>query len=129
MSERETSDRYMTFSGLHFNRGYTIEVTVSDLAGNTTKESITAGTKGVDSAKNGNIIFSAPSWSEGKASVTITKKDGMYLNMVYRVYDENMRIIKHYTEIKSGETITGLNHKDTIEACFKDASSYEERLW
>lgn len=80
-----TTQSSYTFTGLNSGITYNIKVTTSDILGNvgTGESSFTTSTFNY---QNGNITFSSPSWSQGKATITVTNNTSY--NMQYKIVPE-----------------------------------------
>ena len=105
-----------TFTELNQNTSYDIKVVVDgDKAGNTaegtleneTTKQVGGATEGL---KEGSIVATAPSWSNGQASIELTTDTGLQIQY------QKGGIAGTWTTINSGEQVTGLNHNDTVYA-------------
>ncbi len=109
-----------TFNNLNQNTNYDIRVTTKDKAGNTGSKDLT-GTKtgaigGATSGLiSGNIIASSPTWSGGKASITLSKGSGVASNL--SIQWQKNSISGTWT---TGTSVTGLNHNDIVYARLTD---------
>lgn len=71
----------------------------------------------------GVLNFSDVTWSSGRASVKVSKRETNDKQIQYRVYklkDEQEEIVKDYTTIENGGTISNLEHDYIVEACILD---------
>ena len=117
-----SSDTY-TFTGLEAGVSYDIKVEVkSDVAGNTGTGTLTNQTTtsipGGDSAlEDGSISIGEPTWSDGKASITVgTNTQYQIEYQVNGTEDENWTIV-------SGGTITNLNNGDKVNIRLTDGEN------
>ncbi len=119
------------FTGLIQNTSYDVKVTTSDKAGNPGEgqaTNITTDTVGGadDDLKDGNIIASDPTWSNGSASITLSKGTGVasHLTIQYQVGDIAEG---NWTTVQAGAnsvTVTGLTHNSIVYARLTDGSNY-----
>lgn len=71
----------------------------------------------------GVLNFSDVTWSSGHASVKVSKRETNDKQIQYRVYklkNEQEEIVKDYTTIENGGTISNLEHDYIVEACILD---------
>ena len=117
------------FTELMQNTSYDVKVTTTDKAGNEGKDElkniITNTVGGANSdLKDGNIIASDPIWSDGKASVTLSKGIGVASNLTiqYQVgtTTENWTT---GTEGANSVTITELSHNSVLYARLTDGNN------
>lgn len=120
--ETTTSSTY-TFTGLAPGKGYSIKVKAWDKAENEGEYTSTIFTSSIPTAK-GVISFEDVTWKDYKASTVIKQNQDAEFTLVYRVYDENMKVVKNYTTAMDGDTISNLGHKYLVEACFTDGKYY-----
>lgn len=123
-SYTETDTSY-TFDNLSQTTSYDIKVTVTDKAGNEgSKElkGITTGTVGeaTGDLKEGNIIASEPTWSNGTASITSSKGSDVASNLSIE-WQINGIDAGGWT---TGESVTGLVHNDIVYARLTDGVNY-----
>lgn len=108
-----------TFNGLLQNTNYSIKVTTKDKAeneGESILANITTGKVGganTDLA-SGNIIASSPTWSNGKASITLSTTTGMQIQW------QKGGISGNWT---TGTNVTGLNHNNIVYARLWDGTN------
>ena len=112
------------FGNLTQNTSYDIKVTVEDKAGNMGTGSLTGiVTKTIDTPTgdltSGAIIASNPTWSGGKASITLSKGSGVASNL--SIQWQINSISGNWT---TGESVTGLNHNDTVYARLTDGINH-----
>ena len=118
-----TTNTYI-FTGLTQGTSYDVKVEVNgDIAGNIgigTATNLSTGTVGgaEEGLIQGNIIASSPTWSGGKASITLTTNTGMQIQ-----YQKNTTS-GQWTTITSGNQVIGLNHNDTVFARLWDGINY-----
>ena len=120
-----------TFTGLIQNTSYDVKVTTNDKAGNPGEgqvTNITTDTVGGadDDLKDGNIIASDPTWSNGTASITLSKGTGVasHLTIQYQVGDIAEG---NWTTAQAGAasvTVTGLTHNSIVYARLTDGTNY-----
>ena len=116
-----------TFTGLIQNTSYDVKVTTSDKAGNlgsgqvTNITTDTVGGAG-DDLKEGNIIASDPTWSNGSASITLSKGTGVASSLIiqYQVGDIAEGNWTTAQEGAASVTVTGLKHNDIVYARLTD---------
>ena len=120
-----------TFTGLIQNTSYDVKVTTSDKAGNLGAgqvNNITTDTVGGagDDLKDGNIIASEPTWSNGSASITLSKGTGVAssLTIQYQVGDIAEENWTTAQEGAASVTVTGLTHNSIVYARLTDGSNY-----
>ena len=112
-----------TFTGLTQGTSYDIKVEANgDKAGNIgigTVTNLNTGTVGgaEGGLTQGNIIASSPTWTEGKASITLTTNTGLQIQ--YQVGSTT----GNWTTIQSGGQVTGINHNDTVYARLWDGNN------
>ena len=110
-----------TFSGLSQTTSYDVKVTTQDKAGNTgegeakgvTTETIGGAGEGLI---EGNIVASNPTWSNNKASITLSTSTGLTIQYQVNGITEG--------SWKTGTSVTGLNHNDTVYARLTDGINY-----
>ena len=120
--EATDSNSSHTFSGLDNNTSYDIKVEVADRAGNTGAEELTGITTLItipDANVDGVINVSEPQWSNGTASVTVTKGNNVddSLDIEYKKEGDS-----NYTKINDGGTINGLVNGDKIYVHLTDGT-------
>ena len=108
-----------TFTGLIQNTSYDIKVTTKDKAENEGAGILlntTTGTVGGASGNltTGNIIASSPTWSGGKASITLSTTTNLQIQW------QKNGISGTWT---TGTSVTGLNHNDTVYARLWDGTN------
>ena len=116
-----------TFTGLIQNTSYDVKVTTSDKAGNlgsgqvTNITTDTVGGAG-DDLKEGNIITSDPTWSNGSASITLSKGTEVASSLIiqYQVGDIAEGNWTTAQEGAASVTVTGLKHNDIVYARLTD---------
>ena len=116
-----------TFTGLTQNTSYDVKVTVADKAGNEGEgqaTNITTETVGgaSEDLKEGNIIATDPTWSNGTASITLSKGNGVASNFTiqYQIGGVTEGNWKTGTAGANSVTVTGLNHNETVYARLTD---------
>ena len=91
--KQSNTNANFTADGLNANTGYTIKVDVKDVAGNTGSTELSIKTYAMPSdseVKQGAIIFSEPTWSNEKASITMsTSADYKAYTIQYQVNGTN----------------------------------------
>ena len=120
-----------TFTGLIQNTSYDVKVTTSDKAGNlgsgqvTNITTDTVGGAG-DDLKEGNIIASDPTWSNGSASITLSKGTEVASSLIiqYQVGDIAEGNWTTAQEGAASVTVTGLKHNDIVYARLTDGINY-----
>ena len=120
-----------TFTGLIQNTSYDVKVTTSDKAGNlgsgqvTNITTDTVGGAG-DDLKEGNIIASDPTWSNGSASITLSKGTEVASSLIiqYQVGDIAEGNWTTAQEGAASVTVTGLKHNDIVYARLTDGTNY-----
>ena len=110
-----------TFTGLIQGTSYDVRVTTVDKANNTGTGTLTNQTTGTIGGATGglvtgNIIASSPTWSNGKASITLSTNTGLTIQYQVNGIDDN--------SWKTGTNVTGLNHNDTVYARLTDGTNY-----
>ena len=119
----DVTDTSYTFTELKQNTNYDIKVEVNgDRAGNKGEDTLlNQQTKEVAGAseglREGSIIATAPSWSNGQASITLTTDTGLQIQY------QKGGITGTWTTISSGGQVTGLNHNDTVYARLWDGKN------
>ena len=120
-----------TFTGLIQNTSYDVKVTTSDKAGNPGEgqaTNITTDTVGGagDDLKEGNIIASEPTWSNGSASITLSKGTEVASNFTiqYQVGDVAEGKWTTAQEGAASVTVTGLTHNSIVYARLTDGTNY-----
>ena len=108
-----------TFTGLTQKTGYDIKVTTRDRAENEGTGILVntiTGTVGGASGNltTGNIIASSPTWSGGKASITLSTTTNLQIQW------QKNGISGTWT---TGTSVTGLNHNDTVYARLWDGTN------
>ena len=118
-----------TFTGLTQNTSYDVKVTVVDKAGNPGEgqvTNITTDTVGGanDDLKDGNIVASEPTWSGGKASITLSKGTEVASNLTiqYQVGATTGNWTTG-TEGASSVIVTGLSHNSVVYARLTDGNN------
>ena len=118
-----------TFTGLTQGTSYDIKVTTQDKAGNEGEgqvTNITTNTVGGASQdlKEGNIVASDPTWSNGTASITLSKGTGVASNLTiqYQVGATTGNWTTG-TEGANSVTITGLSHNSVVYARLTDGNN------
>ena len=114
-----------TFAGLKQNTSYDIKVEVkADLAGNTgTGTLLNQKTKTIPSGGGDTeqgITFSTPSWSEGKASITVSTEEEYQIEYKLNNPEED----SGWTTIENDGAITELSHGSTVYARLTDGNNY-----
>ena len=119
----EIAQNTYTFTGLTQGTSYDVKVEVkSDMAGNmgtgTLLNQITSSIPGGDSAlTDGTITIGEPTWSAGKASITVST------NTQYQIeYQVNGTTEESWIAV-TGETITGLSNGDTVNIRLTDGTN------
>ena len=116
-----------TFTGLTQGTSYDVKVTTQDKAGNPGEgqaTNITTNTVGgaSEDLKEGNILATDPTWSNGTASITLSKGAGVTSNL--RIAYQIGGIAEgNWTTAQEGAnsvTVTGLNHNETVYARLTD---------
>ena len=114
-----------TFTGLTQGVSYDIRVTVADNAGKMgtgTLQGVTTGS--IDNAEGdlteGAIIASSPTWSNGTASITLSKGSGVASNLSIQ-WQINSIDAEGWT---TGESVTGISHNDTVYARLTDGTNH-----
>ena len=110
-----------TFTGLTQGTKYDVKITTQDKAGNIgtgtlinqTTEEVGGATGGL---VEGNIIASNPTWSNGTASITLSKGANVANNLTIQ-YQVNEINDNNWT---TGTNVTGLHHNDTVYARLTD---------
>ena len=109
-----------TFSGLTQNTSYDVKVTVADKAGNTGTGTLNATTGQIAGAdeglKDGSITATTPTWSDGTASLTLSTTTGLTIQYQVNGIEEG--------SWKTGTSVTGLKHNDTVYARLTDGTNY-----
>ena len=110
-----------TFSGLTQNTSYDVKVTVADKAGNvgtgTLLNTATGQIAGADEGlKDGSITATTPTWSNGSASLTLSTTTGLTIQYQVNGITEG--------SWKTGTSVTGLKHNDTVYARLTDGTNY-----
>ena len=110
-----------TFNNLVQNTSYDIKVTTKDKANNTgSKElkGVTTGTVGGagEGLVTGNIVASSPTWSGGTASIKLSTNTGLTIQYQVGGIAEG--------SWKTGTSVTGLEHNDTVYARLTDGTNY-----
>ena len=115
-----------TFTGLTQKTGYDIKVEVKeDKAGNVgigkllNKETGEVG-GATGGLIEGNIIASTPTWSNGQASITLSKGTNVSSSLTIQ-YQVNGIAEGNWT---SGTSVTGLKHNDIVYARLTDETNY-----
>ena len=117
------SSNTYTFTGLTQGTSYDVKVEVNgdnaDNIGTGTLSNQSTGTVGgaTGGLVTGSIIASSPTWSGGKASITLTTNTGLQIQYQVGSTTEN------WTTINSGGQVTGINHKDTVYARLWDGNN------
>ena len=117
-----TSTSY-TFTELKQNTNYDIKVEANgDRAGNIgtgtlLKQQTTEIAGASEGLREGSIVATAPSWSSGQASITLTTDTGLQIQY------QKGGITGSWTTIDSGGQATGLNHNDTVYARLWDGTN------
>mgnify|MGYP005765398073 CR=1 FL=1 len=112
-----------TFTELKQNTNYDIKVEVDgDRAGNKGEDTLlnqaTTEIAGAsEGLREGSIVATAPSWSNGQASITLTTDTGL------KIQYQKGGITGNWTTIDSGGQATGLNHNDTVYARLWDGTN------
>ena len=115
-----------TFTGLSQKTSYDIKVEVDgDKAGNVGeggKQNQETGEIGgaTGGLVEGNIIASSPTWSNGQASITLSKGTNVSSSLTIQ-YQVNGITEGSWT---TGTSVTGLNHNDTVYARLTDGINY-----
>ena len=119
-----------TFTGLTQNTSYDVKVTTNDKAGNPGEgqvTNITTDTVGGagDDLKDGNIIASDPTWSNGSASITLSKGTEVASNFTiqYQVGDVAEGKWTTAQEGAASVTVTGLSHNNVVYARLTDGTN------
>ncbi len=110
-----------TFTGLTQGTKYDVKITTQDKAGNIGRETlINQTTREIGGATGGlvegNIIASNPTWSNGTASITLSKGANVTNNLTIQ-YQVNGINENNWT---TGTNVTGLHHNDTVYARLTD---------
>ena len=113
-----------TFDNLSQTTSYDIKVTTEDKAeneGEREKKEISTGTIGgaTGGLLTGNIVASSPSWTNGTASITLSKGTGV-TNDLYVEWQKGS-ISGAWT---TGTSVTGLKHNDIVYARLTDGVNY-----
>ena len=119
-----------TFTGLIQNTSYDVKVTTTDKAGNPGEgqvTNITTGTVGGanEDLKEGNIVATDPVWSNGTASITLSKGTGLASNLTIQYQIGGVTEGKWTTGTTGANsvTVTGLSHNDTVYARLTDGNN------
>ena len=109
-----------TFDNLNQTTSYDIKVTTVDKAGNEGSNELTGVSTGTiggatSGLASGNIKASSPTWSGGKASITLSKGTGVASNL--SIQWQKNSVSGTWT---TGTSVTGLNHNDTVYARLTD---------
>ena len=109
-----------TFNNLNQTTSYDIKITTTDKAGNTGNKELkgtSTGTVGgaTGNLTSGNIIASSPTWSNGTASITLSK--GSSVSSAFSIQWQKNSISGSWI---TGTSVTGLNHNDTVYARLTD---------
>ncbi len=109
-----------TFTGLTQNTNYDVKVTTKDKAqneGSGTATGIGTGTVGGAGSDlaTGNIVASAPTWSGGKASITLSTTSGLQIQWQKNGIDAN--------KWTTGTSVTELSHGDNVYARLWDGTN------
>ena len=113
-----------TFDNLNQTTSYDIKVTTVDKAGNEGSNELTGVSTGTiggatSGLASGNIKASSPTWSGGKASITLSKGTGVASNL--SIQWQKNSVSGTWT---TGTNVTGLNHNDTVYARLTDGTNY-----
>ena len=113
-----------TFDNLSQTTSYDIKVTTVDKAGNEGSKELTGVSTGTiggatGNLVSGNIIASNPTWSGGKASITLSKGTGVASNL--SIQWQKGSITGEWT---TGTSVTGLNHNDIVYARLTDGINH-----
>ncbi|MCI9087393.1 MAG: hypothetical protein HFJ32_02395 [Clostridia bacterium] len=114
-----------TFTGLTQNTNYDVKVTTKDKAENEgagTSTGIKTGTVGGAGSDltTGSIIASSPTWSSGKASITLTTSTNLQIQW------QKNGISGTWTTVPAGTkttTVSELNHGDSVYARLYDGTN------
>ena len=115
-----------TFTGLSQKTSYDIKVEVDgDKAGNVGEGGIQNQETGeiggaTGGLVEGNIIASSPTWSNGQASITLSKGTNVSSSLTIQYQVNGITEGSWIT----GTNVTGLNHNDTIYARLTDGINY-----
>ena len=115
------SNTSYTFTGLTQGTKYDVKVTTQDKAGNIGTGTLINKTTGeiggaTGGLVEGNIIASNPTWSNGTASITLSKGVNVANNLTIQ-YQVNGINDNNWT---TGTDVTGLHHNDTVYARLTD---------
>ena len=111
---KSTGNSY-TYSNLADGTKYTLNVKVTDKAGNSNEASVEGTTSTVTSGTvSGAITFTSPTWSNGTASIKVST------NTSYQIEYQKNGTTGTWTKIASGGTISGLSHNNTVYARLTD---------
>ena len=110
-----------TFTGLTQGTKYDVKITTQDKAGNIGTGTLINKTTGevggaTGGLVEGNIIASNPTWSNGTASITLSKGANVANNLTIQ-YQVNGINDNNWT---TGTNTTGLHHNDTVYARLTD---------
>ena len=110
-----------TFTGLTQGTKYDVKITTQDKAGNIGTGTLINQTTGkiggaTGGLVEGNIIASNPTWSNGTASITLSKGANVANNLTIQ-YQVNGINDNNWT---TGTNVTGLHHNDTVYARLTD---------
>ncbi len=108
------------FDNLSQTTSYDIKVTTVDKAGNEGSKELTGVSTGTiggatGNLTSGNIIASNPTWSNGTASITLSKGSGV--SSAFSIQWQKNSISGSWI---TGTSVTGLNHNDTVYARLTD---------
>ena len=107
-----------TFTGLVQNTSYDVKVTAKDLAGNIGIGNLTNVITGEVEQAVGNIRFSELNWTNGKASVTVSKTGENNYQIQYKVNTGS------YITIANGGGISDLSLNDVVSVRLWDGTNY-----
>ena len=110
-----------TFTGLTQGTKYDVKVTTQDKAGNIGTGTLINKTTGeiggaTGGLVEGNIIASNPTWSNGTASITLSKGANVANNLTIQYQVNGINDNSWIT----GTNVTGLHHNDTVYARLTD---------
>ena len=110
-----------TFTGLTQGTKYDVKITTQDKAGNIGTGTLINQTTGevggaTGGLVEGNIIASNPTWSNGTASITLSKGGNVANNLTIQYQVNGINDNNWIT----GTNVTGLHHNDTVYARLTD---------
>ena len=123
---KEIAASTYTFANLKQNTSYDIKVEVkADMAGNMgTGTLLNQTTKTIPSGEGETeqgITFGTPTWSEGKASITVSTEETEY-SIEYKLSEPE--VDESWQEIENNGTIPNLEHGSTVYARLTDGNNH-----